>query len=32
MNLMFQGKFENVTMTEQITNIPYKDMQNLEFQ
>ena len=29
---MFQGKFENVTMTEQITNIPYKDMQNLEFQ
>ena len=29
---MFQGKFENMTMTEQITNMPYKDMQNLEFQ
>ena len=29
---MFQGKFENVTMTEKITNMPYQDMQNLEFQ
>ena len=32
MNLMFQGKLENVTMREQISNVHYKDMQNLEFQ
>ena len=32
MNFMFQGKLENVIMGEQTASMPYKDMQNLEFQ